>query len=60
MDLSIEQTSALIDRIAGKIYPHHKGWTPNTLQRRGTRIINRLVSMERETRIKEGRYYNGL
>jgi hypothetical protein len=59
MNLSIEQTEDLIERVAGKIYPQSQ-WTPNALQHRGEKIIRRLVTNAMNKRVKEGRYFNGL
>lgn len=59
MNLTIEQMETLWGRLHQKS-SCIKGWISNEMGGRCWRIKNRLVEMEREKRIKEGRYWNGL
>lgn len=57
--MNLEQIMELQSRVALKTIPMHT-WLPNTLIWRSRKILDRLTAMERELRIKEGRYCNGL
>lgn len=56
--MTIDQMDAIIERLVEKKYPNVSCSKRHTW--RCERIINRLIPMIREKRIKEGKYYNGL